>query len=393
MITQLTPLESSNSSSLHNTMPPPSPQTEQDNRDEQEALPFLQGPIDIRSITLTGIFVILLFAVLRVTRDLFLPIILAFLLSFLLAPIIRKLARFHIPEALGATAVFLVVLGTVSFGIYRLSTPATEWLAKAPQSVQQIENKLRRLLRPIAVVKEVTEETTEEVGKLAGMVAKEGAQTVELEQPGLGQIVLTETQEFMVGFLIMFILLYFLLASGDLFLEKMVSILPRLKDKKLAVQIVRQIEGDISTYLFTISSINAGLGVAIGFTMYLLGMPNPFLWGVMGGLLNFIPYFGAFVGLIAVTLAASLTFDTLSSLLAAPTSYFILTNLEAYLVTPMLLGQRLELNRVAIFVWLILWGWLWGAPGMLISVPLLAVIKIICDRLEPLTPIGQFLGQ
>ncbi|MGE0824606.1 MAG: AI-2E family transporter [Candidatus Binatia bacterium] len=357
-------------------------------------LPALfEGPIDVRSFALSGIFLILLFAVLKGTRDLFLPVLLAFFLSFLLAPIVRRLTKLHIPESLGAVLVFLFVLGTVTVAMYELSQPAMEWLEKAPQSVSQVKTKVRHMLKPVTELQEATQQATDTVEEITEGTSKKDPLEVQIEQPGLGQVAFTETQEFLVGLGIMFVLLYFLLASGDLFLEKLVRGLPRLEDKKLAVQIVRQIEQDISTYLLTVTLINLGLGLAIGVTMYMLGMPNPVLWGVMGGLLNFVPYFGALVGMVAVSLAALLSFDSSGHVLAVLGSYLVLTNLEAYLVTPTILGNRLTLNRVAIFIWLTLWGWLWGIPGVLIAIPLLVIIKIICDRIELFTPVGEFLGQ
>lgn len=349
---------------------------------------LFQGPLDIRSIALSGTFLLLLLFAISYARDLLLPIILAFFVSFIFAPLVRRLKRWHIPEALSAAFICAGVLGAVSAGIYELSGPATEWIAKAPQSVPQIRTKLRSLLRPMAQVSQATDQVEE----LAQVGEAKEVQSVEIQQPGLEQIVFTETQEFLTGTVVMFVLLYFLLAAGDLFLRKLVTILPRLEDKRRAVEIVRQIEEDISTYLLTVTLINTGLGVAIGLAMYLLGMPNPFLWGVMAGFLNFIPYIGSLVGMAAVSVAALLTYNALGSIFLVPLSYFLLTTCEAYLITPTLLSRRLALNRVILFLWLVLWGWMWGIAGVLISVPLLAMLKIICDRIDFLMSIGEFLG-
>jgi predicted PurR-regulated permease PerM len=126
--------------------------------------------------------------------------------------------------------------------------------------------------------------------------------------------------------------------------------------------------------------------------MYGLGMPNPVLWGVMVGCFNFIPYLGDIASTIVLTLVASLTFDQLGRILLVPAVFFALTLLEGMIVTPLVVGNRLSLNPVAIFIWLLLWGWLWGIPGTLLAVPLLAVIKIICDNIVLLAPMGEFLG-
>jgi predicted PurR-regulated permease PerM len=215
---------------------------------------------------------------------------------------------------------------------------------------------------------------------------------VEIKRPPLIGTILNQTLEAGAAIGVTIILLYFLLASGNLFLQKLVRVLPRFQDKRIAVTIVRQIEKDISLYLLTVTMINAGLGVAVGTAMYGLGMPNPVLWGVMAGCFNFIPYLGAIASAIVLTLVASVTFDQLGHILLVPFVFVALNELEGMIITPAVVGKRLSLNPVAIFIWLLLWGWLWGIPGTLIAVPLLAVIKIICDNIAPLAPMGEFLG-
>jgi predicted PurR-regulated permease PerM len=191
---------------------------------------------------------------------------------------------------------------------------------------------------------------------------------------------------------VMLILLYFLLASGDLFLLKLVKILPTMENKKVAVEIYRQIEKDVSTYLTVVTLIYIGFGCVIGTAMYFLGMPNPWLWGVMAAVLAYIPYLGALVGLSTMTVVAILTFDDVFRILLVPTVYFTVDTIQANLIFPMALGRRLALNPVVIFIWLIFCGWIWGITGALLAVPLLAIIKIISDQVEQLAPIGEFLG-
>jgi predicted PurR-regulated permease PerM len=173
---------------------------------------------------------------------------------------------------------------------------------------------------------------------------------------------------------------------------KLVKILPTLDDKKRAVEIYRQIEVDVSTYLSVVTLINIGFGCVIGVSMYLLGMPNPLLWGVMAAVLAYIPYLGALVGIVTVTIVAILTFDDIYRIIMVPIVYFILDNIQGNLIMPMVLGGRLALNPVVIFIWLIFCGWIWGITGALLAVPLLAIIRIISDKVEQLAPIGEFLG-
>jgi predicted PurR-regulated permease PerM len=144
--------------------------------------------------------------------------------------------------------------------------------------------------------------------------------------------------------------------------------------------------------LFSICLINAFFGTAIGIAMYFLGLPNPLLWGVMAGLLHFIPFLGALVGISIVTLVAAITLDTVGAILLVPATYLGLNLLEEYVCIPLVIGRRLMLNPVVLFVWLIFWGWLWSVPGALMAVPLLAIVKIFCDHVKPLAAIAEFIG-
>jgi predicted PurR-regulated permease PerM len=365
----------------------PDPQQEDGKADLRDLLPF-QGPVDIRSLSLTGLFVLAIFYTLYFARDFILPILLAWLLSSLLAPIVRLFKRVRIPEPLSALFIILALLGTLSLGVYRLSEPAGEWIQKAPQSLSGVRAKLQRIMRPV----EGVQETTKEIEKMTTLGNEEKATAVEIKKPGLGEVVLSGAKNFLLAGGVTLVLLYFLLASGDMFLLKLVKILPTLENKKLAVEIYRQIETDVSTYLSVVTLINIGFGCLIGLAMYLLSMPNPLLWGVMAAVLAYIPYLGALVGIVTVTIVAILTFDDIYRIIMVPIVYFVLDNIQGNLVMPMVLGRRLALNPVVIFIWLIFCGWIWGITGALLAVPLLAIIKIMSDQVEQLAPIGEFLG-
>jgi predicted PurR-regulated permease PerM len=365
----------------------PDPQQEDGKADLRDLLPF-QGAVDIRSLSLTGLFVLAIFYTLYFARDFILPILLAWLLSSLLAPIVRLFKRVRIPEPLSALFIILALLGTLSLGVYRLSEPAGEWIQKAPQSLSGVRAKLQRIMRPV----EGVQETTKEIEKMTTLGNEEKATAVEIKKPGLGEVVLSGAKNFLLAGGVTLVLLYFLLASGDMFLLKLVKILPTLENKKLAVEIYRQIETDVSTYLSVVTLINIGFGCLIGLAMYLLSMPNPLLWGVMAAVLAYIPYLGALVGIVTVTIVAILTFDDIYRIIMVPIVYFVLDNIQGNLVMPMVLGRRLALNPVVIFIWLIFCGWIWGITGALLAVPLLAIIKIMSDQVEQLAPIGEFLG-
>jgi predicted PurR-regulated permease PerM len=358
--------------------------------DVEELVTFLKGPLDVRSLSLSILMILAIGGMLYVARAVLMPIVLALLLSFLLSPLVRGLARLRLAEPLGAAVVLLTLVGMLMLGVYGLWEPATQWFQRLPQSMAQLENKIRLVKESVADFSEATEQ----VEQMTNMQSEAASPTlkVEMQRPSLTGTVLNQTLNLLATAGAVTILLYFLLASGDLFLLKLVRVLPSLADKKIAVTIVHEVRHDISYYLLTITLINAGLGVAVGLAMFGLGMPNPLLWGVMAAVFNFIPYLGALASMIVLTIVALLTFDDLGRALLVPGVFLLLTALEGSFITPMIVGQRLTLNPVAIFIWLTLWGWLWGVPGMLLAVPLLAALKIVCDHIQPLNPIGEFLG-
>jgi len=366
---------------------------EEERRPDIRRLGGLFGPaVDVRSLALTGIFVLLFFCTLYFARSLFLPIVLAILLNFLLAPVVRGFKRMWIPEGIGAALVILGLLGAVTLGVYRLSGPAAGWIERAPEGLERVEHRIRQLRRPVEEMRQAAEEVEREVERIAGGDSRQ-PQEVSVRRRTLTAVLLSRTGSFLGGAVMMTVLLYFMLASGDLFLRKLVRVLPRLEDKKRAVEIARQTENHISTYLSTVTLINVALGVVVGVAMRLVGMPNPILWGVTAGLLNFVPYLGAVVTVCVLALVSVITFDSLGRAAVAPLVYIGINALEGYLLTPMLLGRRLTLNPVVIFLGLIVWGWMWGIAGALLAVPILATFKIFCDHIEPLAPIGEFLGR
>jgi len=345
-------------------------------------------PVKFAPVAIRGLFIIASFYTLYFARALILPLVLAFLLTFLLRPVVRFLKKWKIPEWAGAALVLLALLSTATYGMIKLSKPAAEWMEEVPERLSKVDLKIGFLRKPL----ETVNRTAEELKKFARL-GDEKKLEVEIKRPALADTVLTGTQEFLAKASVMLILLYFLLASGDLFLSKTVKVFPGLDRKKEIVKITRSVEQQVSRYLFTVTVINVFMGVTLGLGMYLIGMPNPVLWGVMAGLLVFLPYLGPLTGIAVVTLVAFLTFDSLARALLAPAIYFALETIQGQIVTPMILGLRLALNPVAIFVWLIFWGWMWGIAGVLLAVPMLTVFKILCDHIRPLAPVGEFLGR
>jgi predicted PurR-regulated permease PerM len=340
-------------------------------------------------VALVALVILATLYTLYFARALLLPVVLAVLFSILLAPSVRALRRAHVPEAFGALIVLLVVITVVGFAADKLSEPATEWLSKAPQSLSQIERKTKSVKNFVGEIRRLTDRITTMTRGPGEKLPRE----VVVENMNWSGVLLGQTQYFLVGSLSTLILLYFLLSSGDTFLRKLVRILPRLRDKVRAVEVTREIQHEIGRYFLTVGCINAALGVVTAIAMWILGMPNPALWGVLVAILNFIPYVGPTLSMITLTLAALLTFETLSQALLVPLVFVGLTLFEGQFLQPIIVGRRLALNPVVIFISFLLWGWLWGIAGLLIAVPLLVTIKICCEHLEPLAAIAEFLGR
>ena len=340
-----------------------------------------------RTVAATVIAVLVAFYTLYFAASLLVPIAAAVLLSMLLAPIVQVIERLYVPRALASAIVVMATVGLIGAGITALAVPAQSWIEKAPDSLRKIEQQLFPNKNPLEGIKKVTDEIQDVVQ--AGEAS--GTQKVRVVQPAIADVVLSGTPRVVAGIMSVTILVYFLLASGDVFLRKLVAVIPSFHDKKRAVEMTRQIEMDISFYLLNFTLMNVGLGLVMAVATYLLGLPNPLLWGALVAVLNFVPYVGAMTSAAILAMAGMQTFGNLPQALAAPAILIVLVVASAAVIAPAILGRRLLLNPVAIFISILLWGWLWGIVGVLLAVPLLATFKIICERIEPLHPIAEFL--
>jgi predicted PurR-regulated permease PerM len=204
-------------------------------------------------------------------------------------------------------------------------------------------------------------------------------------------VLFTGTRAFAAGLFETVLVLFFLLLAGDIFLRRLVEILPRFSDKRQAVDISQQIEHDISVYIVTITFMNAVVGIATAVVMWLCGFGDPLLWGAIAFLLNYVPILGPLLGVVTFVLAGLLTAATLWGALLPAGLYLGIHLIEGETITPMLLARRFTLNPVLVILSLIFWYWMWGVPGAILSVPMLAIIKIICDRILTLGALGHFL--
>ncbi len=338
--------------------------------------------------TLTGIFVIMAIQALYFGREFFMPVVLAFLFALTLTPIVRFLRKRGIPSPLSATLLVIATSGGIGLGGYLLSGPVMQLISDAPQIGYKLTERVEELRGPFDRLMEITQDidnatdTTDETGVLK----------VSVQQPGILSQAAGTMLSISTNIAIVFVLSLFLLASGTLFYEKIVQSFSSLSDKKRALRVVYDVELEVSRYLFTVALINAGLGTAIAIGLFMLGMPTPLLWGVMAALFNFLPYIGALGTILIVGVISIISFDTISYALIPPAFVLFCQVMEGQILTPLIVGRRLELNAVAIFIAVAFWSWLWGFVGALIAVPLLVVIKVFCDHFEGLQNFGNFLA-
>lgn len=345
----------------------------------------MQLPSDPPTVFLAGLFILAVLAALYAASSIILPILLAFVLKLLLRPVMRFLERLHVPRTAGALLTILLVIGgLVGLGT-ALSGPAATWAAKLPQGIPRLIEHLRFLRAPFDALQGILHQA-EQVA--AG--PEQNAATVQMPS-GLSDTLFRGVHALVEEMFTTMLLLFFLLASGDTFLRRFVEILPRFQDKRQAVDISQQIERDISRYLVTVTTMNAAVGIATAAAMSVSGLGDPVLWGVVAFLLNYVPILGPLTGIGMFVLAGLLSFDSLWRALLPAALYFVIHLIEGEIVTPMLLARRFTLNPVVVVISLIFWFWMWGVPGAILSVPMLAITKIICDRIRPLMALGHFL--
>lgn len=342
------------------------------------------------TVALVGLFIIALFAALYVARAFVVPIVLAMHLALVLTPAVRALWRLGLPAPAGAALVLLGLLTAAGAGFYLLAGPAGAWMGKLPESFRMIEYRIRDLRKPVEVVRQAADEV-EKIATAGPASAR--PPVVAMQTRSVMEILLSATHTVLSGIGLTALTLYFLLAGGNLSLRKLIRALPTLTEKKRAVEIARETEQQVSAYLLTITLVNALLGAAVGGALWLLGVPNPPLWGAMAFLLNFIPFLGPLTGIVVLGVVALVTFPGLGQALLVPAVYFLLHNVETNIITPLVLSRRLTLNPLVTFLWLSLWFWLWGIAGALLAVPMLKTLKIFCDNIPQLARAGQFLGR
>jgi predicted PurR-regulated permease PerM len=343
-------------------------------------------PWDIKAVFQGGIFFLMLLGACYAAAEIVLPIVLALVLMLVLQPAMRLLERLHLPRGLAALAIILMLFGALAGLGTVLSGPASSWAEKLPQGIPKLQERLSFLRRPMAAVQTFINRAE---GLAPGAEAK--PLPVKVEGTGLSERLLNGTRNVVSGLLETVLVLFFLLISGDTFLRRLVEILPRFKNKRQAVDISNQIESDISAYLVTITIMNAAVGVATGTVVACAGLGDPVLWGTVAFLLNYVPILGPMIGVVIFLLAGLLTIETLWIAFLPAALYLGIHMIEGETLTPMLLARRFTINPVLVVVSLVFWYWMWGVPGAILATPMLAVIKIVCDRIQSLTAFGHFI--
>ncbi len=340
-----------------------------------------------------GIFLLLLVAGLAYGRLFLTPVLFGFLLALVFSPVRRTICRAGLPTGAAAAAIMVSLVSAILVVGYLLAGPVTAWIADAPDIGSRLEERVRDIRMSFAgdtgekSVQEVVEDIRE-----AAAPSSADEPVVRIKEDGLMERLVGLAPTVVVQTILILVLLFFLLASGDMFYEKIVHAIPRFRDKKRAMKIAHDVERKLSRYLLTITAINAGLGASIGLAMWLLGMPDPLLFGVIGWLFNYVPYVGAIAGSLLALSVGLLSFDGIWPAVLPALAYYALTSIEGQFVTPYFVGRNLKLNTVVVFITIAFWAWLWSIVGMLIAVPVLVTIRTICESIPKLQPVADFLS-
>ena len=370
----------------------------------QEPEPILiRMPVDVRNVSLSIIAGVGLILFLQYAQGVLIPVVLATLTFYALDPIVDRLQAVRVPRALGAAFVLLFLLTGTGYGLWTLRDDALAVVEELPKAAAMVRESLRQQQRgePGAIGK--LQEAAKEIDKTAvaatGPMDRDpgGVQRVQVVQPfrasdylmwgSVGAVALA-AQMVMILFLA-----YFMLVADDLYKRKLVRIAPTLSKKKITVQIVDEIGTQIERFMLVQILTSALVAAATALALWWVGLEQPVIWGLVAGVLNSIPYFGPIVVSGGLAVVAFLQFETYQMAFYVAAIAMVITTLEGWLLTPTLMGRAASINPAAIFVGILFWSWIWGVWGLVLAVPMLMMIKAVCDRIEELQPIGELLGE
>jgi len=364
--------------------------------------PSIRTPVDIRSVSLTVLAGLAIVLALQYAQAMIIPIVLAVLISYALEPMVAWVERRRVPRALGAAMVLLALVATGGWMLYALRSQAAAFVEQLPQAAtrlrQIVEHDRPTATSAIQQVQKAAAELEKAANAAAPSPARVGVQRVQMEASPINVsdyviwgslgIVAASGQLVMILFLV-----YFLLASGDLYRRKLVKIIgTTLSEKRVTVQILQEIDRQIEMFLIVQVFTSTVVGLATWLAFRALGVEQAAVWGLLAGIFNSIPYFGPVIVTGATSVIAFLQFGSLRMAITVGAAALLITSLEGFLLTPWLTSRAARMNAVAIFVGLLFWGWVWNVWGMLLAVPMLMVMKAVCDHVEDFKGMGELLG-
>ena len=380
-------------SSLHKvpTAPAEAPKTDSPEASLFDALDARTTPLLIIAL---GVMVFLL----QYMQALIAPLAFGLLLFYALDPAVDALERRRLPRWIGAALMLGAALGGILGGAYALQDQALTVINELPASARRISALIERRPREEPGPLEKVEQAAEELAKTDAPKPKPGVVRVQVEQPRITATSLlwsgsvsafaAANQIIMIVFLT-----YFALLSDKLFRRKFVELAPTLSNKKITLEIIDDISTQIGRFLMVQILTSVIVGVATWAALAMLGLNQAVFWGLLAGIFNSIPYYGPLVVSAGLALVAFMQFGTLYMMLLVAGISLVITSLEGWLLTPTLMGKIASMNRVAVFVGLLFWSWAWGVWGLLLAVPMMMSIKVICDHVDDLKPVGRFLGE
>ncbi|KIT16885.1 AI-2E family transporter [Jannaschia aquimarina] len=342
------------------------------------------------TVPVTGIFIILLIQALIVAAGFLLPVTAALLGYFILNAPRRGLQRLGVPAPIAAALFTLTITAVVVFGVTALAVPVQAFVTDLPTLMDRAMIQLTGPGGPLEAISLAAEATEEAMDEANGGNAPMQVEVV--SDSSIASSVFSVAPGLLSQIIFAVCLLFFLVASGDTFIQKAIQIADRFEDKRATLQTIRMIERGLGNYLGSITLINIGLGISIGVAMWFWGMPTAYLFGIMATALNFVPFVGAVIGAAVAGISGFVFFQDTFAGFGIFLTYYALTAFEGQFVTPALLGQRLRLNKTMVFLSVAFFAWIWSVMGMVVAVPMLIVLKVICDSIPRLNKVGMFLG-
>jgi len=325
-------------------------------------------------VLLNALLLLALLYTVTLCKALLIPLVLAAFIGLALNPIVAGLARHGLPRWLGASVLMLALVGGIGTGIGLITPPALQWFHEAPRTIRSFVPKFEHIIRPLDAANLATQTLVN------GRSVRPQPQAVDVAVSAWD--VVSTAPKVLAAVLTVVLLVFFFLVYGELLLRRLVEITPGFRHKRQAVSVVRGIQHEVSRYILTTVLINLSLGMFTAFLLWRLRVPDPLLWGTVAMLANFIPYVGAIVTTTVLLLVGLAHFDDLTHALLPALCFAGLTAFEGNLVTPLILGRRMRLSPIAILIWLLIWGWLWGIPGALLAVPMLTSVKLIAEHVR-----------